>query len=331
MQAIDGIMIGPDVGSFGTAAHRREPVIVSNIATDPLWAKYRDLALNHNLRSCWAMPIISTNNRVLGTLAMCTHEPRSPLSEELEVIQVATHLSGIAIERSQSEMALKHAQQLAALGTVASGLAHEIGTPMNIILGRAELLIRKTSDDVMQKGLTIIVKQIERITKLMNQLLRFARRSPLEARLVDVREVLENTIQLIQDRAGRSQVIVETCFAAECEYVKGDPDQLEQVFLNLLTNAIHAMSEGGTLRIGMSLADTQMKITIADTGPGIPNEDLPNIFEPFFTTKPTGKGTGLGLMVVKDIIKEHAGSISVDSKLGQGTTFSILLPHHKNS
>ncbi len=331
MQSIDGVTIGPSVGSCGTAAYRREPVIVSDIATDPLWAEYRDLALQHDLQSCWSMPIVSTHDHVLGTFAMYALEARSPLTEELAVIRVATNLAGITIERNQMEKTLKQAQQLAALGTVASGLAHEIGTPMNIILGRAELLKKKTADVLMQKGLTIIVNQIERITKLMNQLLRFARRSPLEPRLVDLRGVLETTIELIHHRADRSDVTVETCYADECQFTQGDPDQLEQVFLNLLTNAIHAMSEGGVLRIDMSLADERTKVTIADTGTGISKEDLSSIFEPFFTTKPIGKGTGLGLMVVKDIIEQHAGSISVVSEPGQGTTFTILLPHHENS
>jgi signal transduction histidine kinase len=119
---------------------------------------------------------------------------------------------------------------------------------------------------------------------------------------------------------------VETSFAASCPLVFADADQMSQVMINLVMNAIHAMPEGGRLQIAMSPEEGMVKLTIADTGCGIPQEIVAKIFEPFFTTKEFGKGTGLGLTVVKGIIEEHQGTIAVESVPGKGTTFTILLP-----
>lgn len=231
---------------------------------------------------------------------------------------------------------LRDTEKLAELGTLASGMAHEIGTPMNVILGRAEFLQRKTKDPETAKGLQTIVDQVERITRIMNQLLTFARRRPIERRPTNLNKVVEDTLELVGERFKRHRIELKTDLAPTLPLVHADPDQIGQVILNLAINALHAIGEAGTLRVGTSVAavldglggpSTDMvELSVTDSGHGIAPEDLDKIFNPFFTTKEVGKGTGLGLTVVHGIVQEHAGRIKVESEIRKGTTFRILLP-----
>ncbi len=226
---------------------------------------------------------------------------------------------------------LRQAERLAEMGTLASGMAHEIGTPMNVILGRAEQLMRKTEEETTKKSLGVIVAQVERITKIMNQLLTFARRKPIERRRVNLGQTLDDCLEVLQERIRRTRVRVESRYETLLHpvYIHADPDQMSQVFLNLFINAIHAMPDGGTLRISLEQTDSHVRAVVTDTGHGVPKEDLPKIFHPFFTTKEAGQGTGLGLTVVYNIVQEHGGSIAVDSEPGTGTTFTVTLPASK--
>ncbi|HEY5627474.1 MAG TPA: PAS domain S-box protein, partial [Nitrospira sp.] len=221
---------------------------------------------------------------------------------------------------------LRKTERIAELGTLASGMAHEIGTPMNVILGRAEYLMDRVKDEPVKKGLQTIVDQVERITRVMNQLLAFARRKPPERGPLDLRNIVANNLEMFQERLAKTNVLVEMRLEEPCPHVLADADQMSQVVINLVMNAIHAMPNGGTLRIGLSPEREMVKLTVTDSGHGMPREVITQIFEPFFTTKEFGKGTGLGLTVVKGIIEEHQGSIAVESEEGKGTTFTILLP-----
>jgi signal transduction histidine kinase len=228
---------------------------------------------------------------------------------------------------SETQQQLRLTERLAELGTLAASMAHEIGTPMNVILGRAELLMRRTDDETMKKGLGIITAQVERITRLMNQLLAFARRGPPNFRPVDLREVVKNCLDAVEERLSRHCVQVVSKYEEDLPHIHGDSDLMMQVLLNLVLNAVQAMPESGTLRVAATREGAQhIRLTVADTGHGIPPDVLPKIFEPFVTTKERGKGTGLGLTVVLGIVLEHGGSITVDSTPGQGTTFTLLLP-----
>ncbi len=232
-------------------------------------------------------------------------------------------------ERKRLQEQLRKTERLAELGTVASGMAHEIGTPMNVILGRAEYLMERVADEPIKKGLQTIVAQVERITKVMNQLLSFARRRAPERRAVDLKEVIETSVEIFQERLARNRIHVELALDDLCPKVHADADQMSQVLINLIMNAVHAMPEGGRLRIGVAQVNDMAQLTVADTGQGIPQEVVTQIFDPFFTTKDFGKGTGLGLTVVKGILEEHGASIAVESEPGKGTTFKILLPTDK--
>jgi len=232
-------------------------------------------------------------------------------------------------ERKRIQEHLQKAERLAELGTLASGMAHEIGTPMNVILGRAEYLLQRTADEGMKKGLVTIVSQVERITKVMNQLLAFARRRPAEQRAVDLREVVEDSLEMFQERIAHSSITVEKSIEANLPAVHADRDQLIQVLINLVVNSLHAMPEGGRLTLSLAREGRYVCLGVSDTGHGMPEEICAKVFEPFFTTKDFGKGTGLGLTVVKGIIEDHGGTIEVESVVDKGTTFWIRLPLDK--
>ena len=239
-------------------------------------------------------------------------------------------------ERKRLEEQLRQTERIAELGTLASGMAHEIGTPMNVILGRAEFLQRKTKDPDTAKGLQTIVDQVERITRIMNQLLTFARRRPIDRRPTNLNKVVEDTLEMVREQFKRHRIELKTDLAAALPLVEADPDQVGQVILNLAINALHAIGEEGTLRVGTSVAAVldgsggvptdMVELSVSDSGHGIAPEDLDKIFNPFFTTKEAGKGTGLGLTVVHGIVQEHGGQIKVESETQKGTTFRILLP-----
>ena len=254
-----------------------------------------------------------------------------PVEIGLTPIQLATGMGVLASivdisERKRLEMQLRRAERLAELGTLASGMAHEIGTPMNVILGRAEYLLQRTADEGMKKGLATIVTQVERITKVMNQLLAFARRRTPERGAVDFGEIVDDTLEMFEERIAHSRITVEKVIEANMPTVCADRDQLIQVLINLVMNSIHAMPEGGRLSLSLDRETSHMRLGVSDTGHGMSEEICSRVFEPFFTTKEFGKGTGLGLTVVKGIIEEHGGTISVESAVDKGTTFWIRLP-----
>jgi PAS domain S-box-containing protein len=237
--------------------------------------------------------------------------------------------TGIDItELTQSQEQLRRSQHLAELGTLSASMAHEIGTPMNVILGRAELLLDRVSDENTKNGLTIIVAQIERMTKIIHDLLSFAQRASTAYRPVVLPHVVAETLLLVQEQIEERGIILEWSHAEPIPPVNGDKDHLQQVLLNLVMNAIHVMPNGGTLSVRLQSTDSEVILTVADSGCGISEQERAKIFDPFFTTKALGQGTGLGLSVVQSIIDEHGGSIQVESTLGHGTTFVTRLPVH---
>ena len=236
---------------------------------------------------------------------------------------------GYVVDMTQQralEDQLRKTERLAELGTLASGMAHEIGTPMNVILGRAELLMRKAKDESTRRGLETIVTQVERITKIMNHLLSFARKRPSERRGIDLVGVVESVLDMLLDKFTSHHIQVVKDFAPDLPQALADFNHMSQVLLNLILNACQAMPEGGTLTLKMRAEANLVELSVQDTGVGIPQEEVSKIFDPFFTTKPVGEGTGLGLTVVHGIIQEHSGKIRVDSVPGQGSTFVVALP-----
>ena len=247
--------------------------------------------------------------------------------------------SGLDItEKLQLEQQIRQTEKLAAVGQLVSGLAHEIGTPLGVIGGRAEYMLRKMSpEDPIRENLKRIITQIDRITKIVNQLLSFTRRKPPEVRSVRLVPILQEILSLFEHQTDKQGISAKLESSPTLPEVKADPDQIQQVFFNIILNAIHAMPQGGNLDIHLKqtitrsdredpIQDQFIKIQITDTGFGIPSENLTRIFDPFFTTKDVGKGTGLGLATSLSVIKNHGGWIDVRSRLGDGSIFCIYIP-----
>ena len=234
------------------------------------------------------------------------------------------------------ERSLRQSEKLATIGQLASELAHEIGTPLNIIHGRAELMQKRLGEnEETHHYLDIILRQTERITKIIQQLLGFVRRKKSEWLDLNVKIILENTLDLLDQQIQKQSVSVVKDLQDNLPPVIGNPDQLQQVFLNLILNAIQSMPEGGRLSLSAStkriskegLEDDRrhyVEVCVADTGVGMEKEIIQQIFDPFFTTKDTG--TGLGLMVTQGIVQDHEGWIEVRSEVGKGSVFKVYLP-----
>ncbi|MDT3778995.1 PAS domain S-box protein [Nitrospira sp. MA-1] len=262
-----------------------------------------------------------------GTVKWVWEQGCGIFSETGEIVGIEGYVVDITQQRALEEQ-LRKTERLAELGTLASGMAHEIGTPMNVILGRAELLMRKAPDEPTRRGLETIVNQVERITKIMNQLLSFARKRPAERQGVNLEAVMIDVLDVLQERLGTQHIQIIKTVTPQLPKVLADPDHMNQVFLNLILNACQAMPDGGTLSLTLHSTGDTVELTVEDTGSGIPQEQLSKIFDPFFSTKAVGEGTGLGLTVVHGILQEHQGAIRVTSVPGQGTTFIVSLPIH---
>ena len=226
-------------------------------------------------------------------------------------------------ELRQTTERARAAEQLAAIGTLVAGLAHEIGTPMGVIQGHAEMLQSSVSDERGRWRLQTIREQIDRISRIIQMLLNIAKPRPPQRVPVELRETLESCLEFLAVKLSRRGIRVETDlpFAVMLD---GDREKLQQLFLNLFLNAADAMPEGGELEVSIRRREPEgVELRIADNGHGVPQSALARVFEPFFTTKPAGEGSGLGLMVARGIVDQHGGSIEVRSEEGKGTEFRI--------
>ncbi|MCX7794551.1 MAG: ATP-binding protein [Thermodesulfovibrionales bacterium] len=228
-------------------------------------------------------------------------------------------------ELQQTQEQLIQAAKLAALGEMASNIAHELNNPLTSIIGFSELSQEETDIETIKKDLKIIEQESLRAKEIVNQLLEFARKRSINIEEVNLNLLLQEVLKLASLQLKHSNINVIEDFG-QIPTIQGDHNQLKQVFLNLINNAIHAMPDGGTLTIRTGLLDKEnVYIDVEDTGHGITPEILPRIFEPFFTTKKE-KGTGLGLSISYKIIDSHGGWIDVKSEVNKGTKFSVFLP-----
>jgi signal transduction histidine kinase len=225
------------------------------------------------------------------------------------------------------ERNLARAEKLATIGTLAAGVAHEVGTPLGIISGRAEQLLAKMDEnDPMRKGVSSILAQVDKVSTTIRQLLDFARVRPIEASAVTPTQALETARALLEHRFRQARVELAVEAPPTVPAIAADPGQLEQVFVNLLINAVDACAAGGHVRASAAARGDRVCFEIADDGQGIAPEHLPSVLDPFFTTKKRGQGTGLGLTIAADIVKNHGGALEIDSAPGRGTTVRVHLP-----
>jgi CheY-like chemotaxis protein len=219
---------------------------------------------------------------------------------------------------------------MSAVGQLVAGVAHELNNPLSVIIGYGQLVLNRDAPAPVRRPLELIVSQGERMSKIVRNLLYFARQRPPERSAVNVQQVMEQTLALRLNQLTLSSITVRTDFAADVPVTTGDGPQLEQVFLNLLLNAEQAILESRphgeiVLRTRVHPDGGAILAQVIDDGPGIPSEVLPRIFEPFYTTKTVGMGTGLGLSVSYGIVQEHGGRLSAESAPGR-TVFTVELP-----
>ena len=228
-------------------------------------------------------------------------------------------------KRLAQEMA--RSERLALAGQLASGLAHEIGTPLNVIAGTAEFLLGEfPGDDSRRADMEVISQESHRVADLVRRLLGLVRERTERPGRVEMHELLDHTLRLLEYRFQQEHIAVLKRYAPDLPPVLGIRQELEQVLLNVLVNAWHAMADGGTLTLTTKRQEAQAVIAVADTGCGIPEEHMSRLFEPFFTTKTAEQGTGLGLAVAHQLITGHGGHIDIASQVDEGTTVTITLP-----
>jgi PAS domain S-box-containing protein len=310
-----------------------------------------------------------TRDRQLVTMNIKGSPLRTPTGE---VIGAVLTLEDVT-ERIELERIARQSEKMAAVGTLAAGIAHEINNPIGIISSRVELMLmeareRGLSAEVM-KDLQVLEKHAGRVARITQGLLSFSRQAPWKMTTVDVNQVVEEALLLVEKQLVKEGIVLKIDLAPNLPKIQGSANHLEQVVVNLLTNAREAMPSGGTLRVSTTVhrspttVDTKGKdrdghrssdfgelpsglslrvedsrvvidqpvveIQVGDTGPGIPPLTLPRIFDPFFTTKK--QGTGLGLSISYGIVQEHGGTITVESRPGEGSTFVVQLPIPRGS
>ncbi|NJN74650.1 MAG: PAS domain S-box protein [Limnothrix sp. RL_2_0] len=381
---VDGLRIGPEVGSCGTAAYLKASVTVNNIETDPLWKDYYPLALKYGLKACASTPILGANGEVLATLAMYQPEPSKFTLHDRKLMEVATDLARIAIERHQADVELQQlnlkiiqGEKMASLGNLVAGVAHEINNPLGFLNGsirnaqdyvqdlmefidlyqeqypQANELIQEKAEDIdlvflnedLPKLLGSMQGATSRIRSISNSLRTFSRADTEFKVSTDLHEGIDSTLLILKYRLkannNRPAIKVVKNYG-ELSMINCFPSQLNQVFMNLLANAIDMFDEAAqqltypeletlpqTIFVETSVLpqENAIMICIKDNGKGMSVEVRERIFDQLFTTKGVGKGTGLGLAIAQQIVREkHGGRLEVESELGQGSEFKIYLP-----
>jgi signal transduction histidine kinase len=276
-----------------------------------------------------------------GPLDLTQRDEVGQLAREMNAMcerlgEVNAHAAAEGAARIKALEQLRHADRLATVGKLAAGIAHELGTPLNVISGRAQMILRgKVPGDKLTDYVGSIAEQSERMTRIIRQLLDFARRRERRNERTDLGALVASTTNLLDQLATKRGVRLTS--TVEPVEVLADSGQLEQVITNLVVNAMAACSEGGTVQVSTGREVTAPEaagvtpvehavVRVLDDGHGMDPETLDHVFEPFFTTKDVGQGAGLGLSVAHGIVEEHGGFIRVESTKGSGSTFTVYLP-----
>jgi signal transduction histidine kinase len=343
VEAIDGLSIGPQAGSCGTAMYRREPVVVTDILQDPLWEPYRGVAELYGFRACWSTPILAHSGKALGSFAMYYREPRSPSPAESHALEMATHLAGIAIERKmareererlrQAQADLAHINRVTTMGELTASLAHEIKQPITAAVTDARTCLRWLGCDdpdvsEAREAASRLVTDVTRAAEIISRISLLFKKGAPQRELVDVNELIREMIVLLRNEAARYSISIRSDLEEDLPKVMADRIQLQQVFMNLMLNGIEAMKEMSTvgeLTITSQQAEpSQLLISIGDTGVGLQPAQAEKVFDAFYTTK--DQGTGMGLPISRSIIESHGGRLWAGPNSGRGAIFQFTLP-----
>ena len=296
---------------------------------------------------------LKMGNKIIGVMSMDNKVSNRPFTDnDMYLLSLLADYASIAIQNAQlygevkafnvelerkveersrelegAQAQLIQSEKLASIGQLAAGVAHEINNPLGVMLGFSQVIIKKLPEDnPLRKPLASIEREGLRCKKIIQGLLDFSRRSAPTLESVNLNDVMEAACGLSEYQFALDNVNIVKGYAPNLPEIQANANELQQVFLNLIHNAYQAMPQGGKLRITTRAVGDKVQAIFADTGVGIPPENLKHIFDPFFTTKEVGKGTGLGLSLSYGIIESHGGKIEVDSQVGVGTTFVVTLP-----
>ena len=340
-EAVSPLVIGPCAGSCGTAAFRRETVVVSDIATDPLWAEFRATALSYGLKACWSKPVISTTGVVLGTFATYYDEVRTPDDRDLRLIERATHIAQIAIERDRTQDSLRksqanlaHVTRVTTMGELTASIAHEVNQPLAGVVTNANACIRWLAGDSpdlheAREALRRIVRDGNRASDVIGRIRGLLKKGEPARTRLDINPVIQETIELVRGEVLQRKVSLQTELAAGLPLVSADRVQLQQVLLNLITNALDALrlvkDRPRFLRIRTDKPDARaVRVAVQDTGVGVDPQQAEHLFQAFFTTK--SNGLGMGLSISRSIVEAHGGRLWATPNDGPGVTFQFTLP-----
>jgi signal transduction histidine kinase len=345
-----GRRLPADTGIVGEVASTRLAQIVNRVELYENWFQGIDAATGLRTRSILAVPLVKEDASI-GVLELINKRDEANFhASDVAMLEAFAGQAVVALENAhlherlqarnrelrQAMRELQEAQEqliqkekLASVGQLAAGVAHEINNPLSSILLYADILCKEISTQNTQQGqdLQLIMKEAMRCRTIVNDLLSFSRQNEILAQATDLNALLEEIADEIGIHERFRGVRIEMDLDSGLPIIEADPFQLRQVFSNLMNNAADAMPGGGTLTLRTRQGPWSGLITaeVQDTGEGISKENMKKLFTPFFTTKPMGKGTGLGLAIIYGIVKMHRGDISVQSQLGQGTTFSLIL------
>lgn len=284
----------------------------------------------------YCVPIVS-GEKILGVINLFVHEGHARRPEEDEFLAAIASTLASIVERHQNEMEkhrlmeqLAETEKLSALGRITANVADEIRNPLTSVGGFARRLLKKVAEGTKEKEYAeFIISEVTRMERILRNVISFTRGASPQKEEFDVNEIINETLKFIEEHTGEQSIIIEKSLG-ETPPMEGDKEQVREAIENLISNAIDAMPDGGTLSVatGKEVVKGQTYITvkIKDTGKGIDKEDLGKIFEPFFTTKVVVKGTGLGLSITRKIVEEHGGFIETESKVNAGSIFSLYFP-----
>lgn len=258
----------------------------------------------------------------------------SPIFNDRKEVIGCVHITRDITEQKKMQEQLMLTDRLASIGLLASGIAHEMNNPLTSVIGYSELILAHELPEEIRDDLNIVNREAQRTAQVVRGLLMFARKQGTDKGLVDINSVIEGVLGLRAYEHKVSNITIRRLFASGLPQIPGNIAQLQQVFINLIVNAEQAMLEAhgkGTLTIATEQSASGIRISFADDGPGITQENMRRLFTPFFTTKEVGKGTGLGLSICHGIVTEHGGQIYAESQSGNGTTFIVELPLAKKA
>lgn len=254
-------------------------------------------------------------------------EEKNLLNTVARELSLVIHRASIEEERNKLQLQLQHVERLAFVGELSAGIAHELNEPLGRVLGFAQLIKKAGSLNEQQtEDLERIIKASLYSREIIKKLMIFSRQMPQQITKVNLNDIVENILYFIDVRFQSRGIRIVKELEPSLPEVPADEVQMSQVLVNLITNSVYAMPEGGNIFVSTKSKDQTVSLIVKDTGTGMTPEVKNKIFEPFFTTKPVGQGTGLGLSVVQGIVESHNGQIVVNTAIGKGTKFEIRLP-----